>query len=102
MTCEPFNPFGVLGLARSFRAMAPAAWKTGKLRQTTRTLSRQLVVHALKLLRKCLADAIDDDRFTGDNPTRDARVSRKPTTEDAWTYLTADEVKHLLTSDAVP
>ncbi|TAK25737.1 MAG: site-specific integrase [Myxococcaceae bacterium] len=84
------------------KAMAPAAWKTGKPRRTTRTLSRQSVVHALNLLRKCLADAIDDDRLSGDNPARDVRVPKKHTTQDAWTYLTADEIQHLLSTDAVP
>ena len=84
------------------KALAPAAWKTGTPKRTNRTVSRQTVVHALNLLRKCLADAIDDELLHGDNPAKDVRVPKRPSTEEGWTYLTLEEIERLLTGKRVP
>ena len=84
------------------KALAPAAWKAGAPSKTTRTLSRQSVLHALNLLRRCLADAIDDERLHGDNPAKDVRVPQRPTTVEGWTYLTAAEIHRVLTDEKIP
>ena len=80
------------------KALKPAAWKAGTPTKTTRNLSRQSVVHALNLLRRCLADAIDEELLRGENPAKDVRVPKRPTTDEGWTYLSADEITQLLTA----
>jgi len=84
------------------KALAPAAWKAGTPKRTNRTVSRQTVVHALNLLRKCLADAIDDELLRGDNPAKDVRVPKRPSSDEGWTYLTPEEIERLLTGKRVP
>ena len=88
-------------LARK-KALAPAAWKAGTPKRTTRTVSRQTVVHALNLLRKCIADAIDNERLRGDNPAKDVRVPMRPSTEEGWTYLTPEEVERVTKGKRIP
>lgn len=61
----------------------------------TRTLSRQSVLNALSLLRVALADAADEGHLQG-NPAAAVRVPRVATTEEGWTYLTADEIAAVL------
>ncbi len=84
------------------KALAPAAWKGGTPRTTTRTISRQTVTHALNLLRRCLADAIDDEILHGENPAKDVRVAKRPSSDEGWTYLTADEVERVLHGARIP
>jgi integrase len=84
------------------KALKPAAWKAGTPARTNRMLSRQSVLHALNLLRRCLADAIDEELFTGDNPAKDVRVPKKPSSEEGWTYLTVEEIRRVLHGGQVP
>ncbi len=75
------------------KALAPARWKKGPGKRTDRPLSRQSVMHALNLLRKCIADALEDEIFTGTNPAKDVRVPARPSTADTWSYLTPAEIE---------
>ncbi len=74
------------------KALAPARWKKGPGKRTDRPLSRQSVMHALNLLRKCISDALEDEIFTGTNPAKDVRVPARPSTADTWSYLTPAEI----------
>lgn len=84
------------------KALRPAAWKKGGATRTTRTLSRQSQIHSLGLLRKCLADAIEDEHLRGDNPAKDITVESKLTTEEAWSYLTQAEINAVVDSPKIP
>lgn len=83
------------------KALAPAAWKKAAPTKTTRTLSRQSVVHALNLLRKCLADAIEDELLR-DNPAKDVTIPNNGTTEEGWTFLTPEEITTVTTCPKLP
>jgi len=53
--------------------------------------ARSTKQNALNLLRKCLADALDERKIR-ENPAADVRVPREPRARDAWTYLTPAEL----------
>ena len=90
----------VVALSRK-KALAPAAWKAGTPKRTSRPLSRQSVVHALNLLRKCLADAIEDEVLKGDNPAKDVRVPSRPSTEEGWTFLSETEIDQVVRCEGI-
>ncbi len=60
-----------------------------------RRLARQTVVNAFNLLRRCLADAVEDNKLES-NPAREVEVPRVAKSEDGWTWLTADEIARVL------
>lgn len=57
--------------------------------------ARQSVRNALNLLRTCLEDAVQKHRIPS-NPARIVRVPKMATTKQAWTFLSAEEIKTLL------
>lgn len=68
------------------------------------TLTRQSLVHALRLLRLCLRSALDEELITS-NPALDVRVPAVSTEGEgdgvSWTWLTADEIATLLETTRV-
>ncbi len=84
------------------KALAPAAWKAGTPSRTTRTLSRQSVMHALNLLRKCLTDAIEDEDLKGENPAKAVKVAPMLSTQEGWSYLTQIEIEAVTNSPKIP
>lgn len=85
------------------RALDRTAWKPGSEghRTSERFLSRQIIVHAVNLLRKCLDDAVEDGLLTA-NPVKGLRVSPAPSTEDPWTFLSVEEIETVVTSHKIP
>lgn len=61
---------------------------------TGRKLSRQSAVHALGLVRRAFAEAVEDG-LCGDNPAEGLRLPPWPRTPEPWTYLTLDELAAL-------
>jgi integrase len=75
--------------------------KAARRVRTRRTLSRQVRVHALNLLRKCLADAADRGHLAL-NVARDVRVPKNASADDGWTYLTPEEIAIATRSAKIP
>lgn len=67
-------------------------------RELTRTVSRGTVQAALVLLRRALADALDEGHVS-ENAAGDVRVPRRPRTDEPWTWLRPHEVEALLASE---
>lgn len=76
----------------------------GGARETGKPLSRQTVVHALRVLRSCLRAAQDAGRID-ESPAHDVRVPRYQRAADEgaerWTWLTLDEIDQLLASPTI-
>ena len=66
-----------------------------------KTLSRQMVVHAVRIARAIFADAVRDELIDV-NPFIGAKVPKRPQTKDAWTFLTAEEIDAVLSCEAIP
>lgn len=64
-----------------------------------RTLSGTTIGH-VRNLASALFEAAVIDELVDTNPVRGVRAPRTAQTEDAWTFLEADEIDRLLTSDA--
>lgn len=66
-------------------------------------LSRQTITHAYNLVRKALGDAAADELISS-NPAAEVRVPKRAERRDAdpWTFLTADEIRKVETSEAIP
>lgn len=69
-----------------------------------KTLSRQSLKHALRLVRRCLAAALEEELIASD-PTAGVELpaTRVDGTGDgaSWTWLTADEIERLLSTTRV-
>lgn len=68
---------------------------------TGRTLSRQSVIHALRILRAILEEAAREELVEA-NPAAGVRVPKQARTDDPWTWLTAEEIDAVLDCDAIP
>lgn len=76
--------------------------KGGKCKEKKQgKLSRQSVVHALNLVRRCLGEAVEDGHIPT-NPAAEIRIPREPKTEDEWTFLTASEIAQVITCEKIP
>lgn len=67
-------------------------------RPTGRTLSRQSVVHARRILYACLEQARIDGKGPPTNPAAGVKVPKVPLIvedEDSWAYLTPSEIESL-------
>ncbi len=66
-------------------------------------LSRQTITHAYNLVRKALGDAAADEVIPS-NPAAEVKVPKRAEKRDAdpWTFLTADEIRKVETSEAIP
>lgn len=77
------------------------AWASGLMD----TRSRQTAQHALRVLRSCLTEALNEG-LIGENPAARVKlpngVGRKEDSAEAWTYLEPSEIESLLTYDAAP
>jgi len=93
-----------LGALRQSKAqVSTRGGSVGAHTASDRTLSRQVVVHALRVLRAALRAARDAGHLHAD-PTDGVTVprGREGRAEDAWTYLSADEVEALVRCEAIP
>ncbi|MBK6532581.1 MAG: tyrosine-type recombinase/integrase [Deltaproteobacteria bacterium] len=69
---------------------------------TTRPLSRSVVSQALIIVRQLLQSAVEEDILAA-NPARDVKINRRvASTSEGWTFLTVDEIRQVLASDATP
>jgi len=66
-----------------------------------RPISRRTVVGAYNLLRRALADAVEDGKL-GTNPAKEVAVPKVATDKDGWTYLTVAEIAALLAAPRPP
>lgn len=64
-------------------------------------LSWQTVKHCFNLLRKALADAVDEGLIPA-NPAKGLRMEAPPRVEDPWTYLTEAEIAAVLRTAPQP
>lgn len=58
-------------------------------------LSWQSRKHALGLVRRCLAEAVEDGLLDA-NPAREIKLDRRPSAGDEWTYLELHEIAAVL------
>lgn len=58
-------------------------------------VSNATAQHCLNLVRRALADAVDDE-LVASNPAADVSLSARPEMADKWTYLQPDEIRRLL------
>lgn len=76
----------------------------GHLRAKPRKLSKQTREHALKLVRGAIVDARErgvlPESFA--DPTLGQKIPKPPSTEDEWTFLSADEIRRVLECDDIP
>lgn len=61
-------------------------------------LSWQSRKHALGLVRRCLAEAVEDGLLES-NPAREIKLDRRPSAGDEWTYLELHELAAILALD---
>lgn len=93
-----------LGVLRQSKAQVSArGGAVGAHTLSDRVLSRQVVLHALRVLRAALRAARDAGHLH-DDPTDGVTVprGREGRAEDAWTFLSADEVDALVRCEAIP
>ncbi|MEM9075223.1 MAG: site-specific integrase [Myxococcota bacterium] len=78
-------------------AVSPIKTREGvRYRPLGRTVGRQTVVHALRLVRTCL-DAAADQGLRESNPATGVRVPRGQPAAPVWTFLTEEEIASVLT-----
>lgn len=65
------------------------------------TISSQTVRHCFNLLRRSLADAVDEELITG-NPAAGIRCPMAPIIDDPWTYLDTQEIDAVLATSPDP
>jgi integrase len=73
--------------------------KQKKLRETDRTLSRQTVTHVRRILRDGFGAAVLAGKLTSNPVTEQVKVpkmARVLEDEDAWSWLTVDEIEALM------
>jgi integrase len=73
---------------------SPKTKKTTR-RPTTRRISTETIRRALAVLRACLSDAADLGHVKF-NAALGVRVKRRPTSEEAWTFLTLEEIDRVM------
>lgn len=87
---------------RSARVMTTGGErKAQKTRSAGKTLARQTVLNIVNLLRKCFADAVQEEHLQ-DNPARDLPLPKATATHEGFTFLDTTEIDLVSTSPIIP
>ena len=86
---------------RARRIVAGGSKRAQRSSSTRTPLAHQTVSNIFNLLRRALADAVDEELIS-ENPARDVTVPKRAEASEKWTFLRGDEVERVCSSNAIP